>query len=292
LHFNERAVGSNPDFFQGSGFIDNRFVVKFAWSEPAARRIAHEGDVLEVLGSVRSLPVPDLIAWSRTPAIVVTRLVSGVPLGLDMASKWPAEQRLRVVDDLARFLVVLHDDTTLNALQNAAIHLVRPVPQADTDTLRARLVRYLDSRERDLVLAWCERIDTVLADPVNETVLHGDLHAYNMVVDPTNGALRLVADFETAGIGDPAYDFRYLPGLDVSIEFFADLVAAYQQGGRRTVDVDRVAAWHIRTVLGDALWRTEADVRLPGGGTPTSWVRALHTRLGALGGISGDGSRT
>jgi hypothetical protein len=38
-------------------------------------------------------------------------------------------------------------------------------------------------------------------------------------------------------------------------------------------------AWHTLTHLGDALWRTEHDVDLPGGGTPASWVDDLADRL-------------
>ena len=42
-------------------------------------------------------------------------------------------------------------------------------------------------------------------------------------------------------------------------------------------------AWHILTVLGDALWRTDAGIALPGGGgTPSSWVDELDTRLRSI----------
>jgi hypothetical protein len=44
-----------------------------------------------------------------------------------------------------------------------------------------------------------------------------------------------------------------------------------------------VMAWHIRTALGDALWRSEARVGLPDGGTPASWVGDLASRMTDLG---------
>jgi hypothetical protein len=38
--------------------------------------------------------------------------------------------------------------------------------------------------------------------------------------------------------------------------------------------------WHITTVLGDALWRTETGVALPGsGGTASCWVEKLDGRM-------------
>ena len=48
------------------------------------------------------------------------------------------------------------------------------------------------------------------------------------------------------------------------------------------MSIDRVMAWNVLTVLGDALWRTEAGVALPGGGNAASWVDDLDKRLKAL----------
>ncbi len=42
-------------------------------------------------------------------------------------------------------------------------------------------------------------------------------------------------------------------------------------------------AWNVLTVLGDALWRTEAGVSLPGGGDAASWVDDLAVRLSLVG---------
>ncbi len=41
-------------------------------------------------------------------------------------------------------------------------------------------------------------------------------------------------------------------------------------------------AWHVLTALGDALWRTEAGVALPGGGTAATYVDELSIRLSSL----------
>ena len=42
-------------------------------------------------------------------------------------------------------------------------------------------------------------------------------------------------------------------------------------------------AWHLRNVLGDALWRSEAGIPLADHRTPSEWVEDLATRLSALG---------
>jgi hypothetical protein len=49
------------------------------------------------------------------------------------------------------------------------------------------------------------------------------------------------------------------------------------------LDADRIMAWHLRTVLGDALWRAEAGIPLPGKRTPVQWVDDLTARFAALG---------
>jgi hypothetical protein len=38
-------------------------------------------------------------------------------------------------------------------------------------------------------------------------------------------------------------------------------------------------AWHVRPMLGDALWRSGADVALPDGLSPAQWVDRLDDRL-------------
>ncbi len=61
---------------------------------------------------------------------------------------------------------------------------------------------------------------TRFSPPTAATVLlHGDLHGHILVWDPPSGALALVADFEHASAGDPAFDFRYLPSQAATVSF-------------------------------------------------------------------------
>ena len=66
-------------------------------------------------------------------------------------------------------------------------------------------------------------------------------------------------------------------------DLFLEVGRGYEQLTGRVLEVRRVMAWHIRTFLGDALWRTEAGVPLPGsGGTASSWVDELEIRMRAV----------
>jgi hypothetical protein len=57
------------------------------------------------------------------------------------------------------------------------------------------------------------------------------------------------------------------------------VVDAYQHDSGRRLQPERIMAWHTLTHLGDALWRTEQGVDLPGGGTAASWVDDLADRF-------------
>jgi aminoglycoside phosphotransferase (APT) family kinase protein len=281
---NGRLVTGDPRFFQGSAVLGDAFVVKYAWSEPAARRIAHEAQVLSALAAAApALPLPQIVAASSDPAILITRRVPGAPVTVDMATVMDGEIRSRLVKDLGGFLAGLHDPGVLEAVRAAGAEPPPPEPQADTSMLRDALGRFIEARQQPRVAAWCDWVDDVLGSATPNVLLHGDLHGHNLVWDRDSGALSLVADFEQASEGDPAFDFRYLPGQAATLAFFEEVVAAYQQAGGQPVDTRKVMAWHIRTALGDALWRRTAGVALPDGGTPTRWVEELAYRLAALG---------
>lgn len=281
---NQRLVTSDPRFFQGSAVLGDAFVVKYAWSEPAARRIAHEGKILSALAAAApTLPVPEIVVASTDPALLITRLVPGAPLTADMATALDGETRSRLVNDLGGFLAALHNPQVLEAIRASGAEPPPPEPQADTNMLRDGLGRFIEARQQPRLTAWCDWVDDVLGPPTPNVLLHGDLHGHNLVWARNTGALSLVADFEQASEGDPAFDFRYLPGQAATLAFFEEIVAAYQQAGGQPVNTRRVMAWHIRTALGDALWRSAAGVALPDGGTPARWVDELADRLAAHG---------
>ena len=281
LVLNDRVVTSDPRFFQGSAILDEAYVVKFAWSEPPARRIVREGHVLAALAAARgNLAVPPLVAAGTNPALLVTELVRGESLSWEGASQASGEPRLRLVEGLADFLAVLHDEVTLAEIKEAGIELEVPEPQATTNEIRKRLSKFVNRSRLFLVNQWCDWVDEILVDQPDTSLLHGDLHGYNLVWDPLSGSLLLVADFESSGPGDPAFDFRYLPSQAETVDLFREVAHRYERLRGRELNLRRVMAWHIRTVLGDALWRTEANVPLPGsGGTPSSWVDELQIRL-------------
>ena len=270
----------NPSWDRSSAFVGDDWVVKFAWSEPAAVKLEREILLLRALAaSEHPPPGREVHAWSSDPVLLVSPFVVGSPIIGDAVAELDPNELQHLAHGLARVLAAFHRPATLVAVARAGVSLPPPTPQAATPELRARLVPTLDERRGSLVAAWCDWVDRVLSVPAPESVfLHGDFHGYNLVVDEAQ-SVQVVLDLEEASVGDYHYDFRYLPAQAPTVELFRVTVAAYEQLTRRPVSWERVMAWHIRTVLGDALWRTEANVELPFGGTPEQWVDELATRM-------------
>lgn len=111
---------------------------------------------------------------------------------------------------------------------------------------------------------------------------HGDLHGFNQVWERNTWTLRLIADFEVAGPADPEYDLRYFPSQEPTLALVDAIQERYTALSGRSIDMNRVMAWHIRTALGDALWRSEAGGALPGGGTPALYVDDIERKLDQL----------
>jgi aminoglycoside phosphotransferase (APT) family kinase protein len=179
---------------------------------------------------------------------------------------------------LADLLATLHAPHVQTAV-SAVVALPPPVPQATTDALRSRLGAFVDDRRMAKVQAWCDWVDAVLSNPVPAVFLHGDFAGHNLLWERGSTTIVGVVDFEEASSGDFHYDLRYLPAQIATLDLLHEVVDAYADRTGRRVELARVMAWHLRTALGDTLWRSEARVALPWGATPDDMVDETERRL-------------
>jgi aminoglycoside phosphotransferase (APT) family kinase protein len=112
-------------------------------------------------------------------------------------------------------------------------------------------------------------------------VVHGDFHGDNQVW--ADGRLRVVLDFETVALAEPEYDFRGVCSVGPSVDLLVRTLRHYQRAAGRELSLDRVTAWHVRTVLGDLVWRSEAGLGPGDGRTVPEWLDDLAVRLRRLG---------
>jgi aminoglycoside phosphotransferase (APT) family kinase protein len=263
--------------------VDGRWVVKFAWSQAAAESLAREGRLFQALPQVvPDLPLP-AVAVVDAPLLIIYPFVPGTTLTIEHAATLTPKDRRALARALAKVLTTLHAPATFQKLRDLHFELPHPVPQAGTAALRKSFHHIVDASRAERVARWCDSVDHVLSWAVAPVFLHGDFYGENLVFDNRFNRVHAVLDLESAGFGDPNFDFRYLPAQAPTVDLFLDTLDAYERLSRGQLDRQRIGAWHVLTVLGDALWRTEADVELPGGATPADWVDELHERLTTLG---------
>nr|WP_083467204.1 aminoglycoside phosphotransferase family protein [Kibdelosporangium sp. MJ126-NF4]CEL21936.1 hypothetical protein [Kibdelosporangium sp. MJ126-NF4]CTQ92716.1 hypothetical protein [Kibdelosporangium sp. MJ126-NF4] len=271
----------DPQWCAATAMAGDRYVVKFAWSKPSALRICHMTRVLGALPTAApELPLPEIVIAAQDPAVVVLRRVPGATFFGVRNLIGPGE-RERVARDLAAALAQLHDPGVLRTVAAAVGPLPQPQAQATTDMLRSRFAALIRPDQRARMRSWCDRADHALARTGRTVLIHGDFHGNNHLWDPSTLRLRLVIDLETVGAGEPEFDLRYLPA-EGGVELFTATVAHYETLTGTTLDTDRIMAWHLRTMLGDALWRAEADLPLPDRRTPIQWLDDLTARFAAL----------
>jgi Phosphotransferase enzyme family len=276
----EHLEGEDSLWHRGTAWLGDGHVVKFAWSRQAGDELLRE---VRVMGALARTPyarfMPAIVASSEDPLLIITRRADGLPAWGEVLGD--AGARASIGRDLGRMLSVLHDRRVLDAVEAAGIRLPPPQPQAETSAIRERLTRLIAPAEVPLVLGWCDWVDATLASRAGERVLlHGDLHGHNLLCNA--GRVTLVLDYDGVSAGDHHYDLRYLPDMPGGIDLFRIAAEQYESITGRAVQPAPVLAWHIRTVLGDALWRTELGVPLPGGGTVHEWIAKLDQRIGDL----------
>jgi aminoglycoside phosphotransferase (APT) family kinase protein len=271
----------DPRWHSSTAFVGEQFIAKFAWSRPAALQLANEISVLAALAREPAVPfLPDVVVGSMDPLLLVTRRMPGTSL-FEVAGSIDRDLAGR---QLACFLAALQQPSALERAEAAIGKLagVQPAP-ATTTVLRNRLGKLVRPEQRRAVMRWCDWADGVLDCPGPAVLAHGDLHGDNQVWD--GDELRLVVDFETAGTGEPEYDLRTFPGpgLGPGVELLTAVMGHYQQITGRQLSTARVMAWHVRTALGDVLWRTDAGIALADHRTPPEWVEDVAARFSALG---------
>jgi aminoglycoside phosphotransferase (APT) family kinase protein len=69
----------------------------------------------------------------------------------------------------------------------------------------------LDPDSRLFFERWIERLGPVFSAPVEDTLVHNDLHPWNIFVDPATLELTAILDWGDGGVGDPALDFCGMP---------------------------------------------------------------------------------
>ncbi|MBT2502079.1 aminoglycoside phosphotransferase family protein [Curtobacterium sp. ISL-83] len=189
--------------------LGDRLAVRLPRRAAAARLIEHEQRWLpEIAGRVAPVvPVPAPVRTGRAAlgypwSWSVVPWLPGVPAGARGGGTRACGDR--VAQTLADFLGLLH----VPAPAEAPLNSVRAVPlRSRSEAVLARLATADVHRAVELAALWRAAADLpAYAGP--PVWVHGDLHPFNLLVEPqqTDPSLTAVVDFGDVTAGDPAVD--------------------------------------------------------------------------------------
>lgn len=266
----------------------------------SAHDVGREYRILTALADT-SVAVPGVIGLcedkvvSDAPVLVVEFVEGAVVDSLAQAESLAPEARYRIGTDLGRLLADIHavdlDRTGLTTLASHAPYAPRQLKRWSR--------QWHDSKTRELptldkLTQW---LQVHLPEPGPTTLVHGDLHIRNVIVDPVSGEVRAALDWELSTLGDPLADLgttlAYWPEPDdPALGLFAasalpgfasreDIIAAYQESSGRDAGIVRywqvLGMWKI-AIIAEGVRRRAIDEpsnAAEGGPPPASLIEKL-----------------
>jgi aminoglycoside phosphotransferase (APT) family kinase protein len=175
----------------------------------SAHDVAREHRILSALGPTE-VPTPGVLGFTDEPDVTEAPLmameyVDGLVLNdVPTAEALPANLRHAVAMAMVEALAAIHAvDLERTGLIDLASH---------KSYARRQLKRWTGqweaSRTRDLpqVSELARRLDQAVPEQRELTLVHGDFHMRNVLVDPGTGRVRAVLDWELCTLGDPLAD--------------------------------------------------------------------------------------
>lgn len=179
-------------------------------TNPTAHRIDREVRVLRALAGHPAVPVPPVVAWEPSPPAgepyYVMTFVAGIVPEDPALINLPPTGRRQVWESAVDALASLH------AIDPHSIGLDDYGAPGDYNARQlARWQQRNAEAEQPVALA---SLGEALAShpPVQHrrAIVHGDYRMGNWIIDPTDGTIAAVVDWELSTLGDPLADLAYL----------------------------------------------------------------------------------
>ena len=225
----------------GLVFKCNGLFYRFATNKQQARRMQREVLLLARIGPRLSVKVPEIIQSSRHPVFHAYKGIAGVGLERGDLSETEPVRRERVIASLARFMVELHQ-CEIGWCDSRDRDSGSRFAEVAT---RAALDHYgkVDPSgfARRFAVETAARYKATLPNRPTVVLLHEDLAASNILIDPLSGDVVGIIDFTEWRVGDHNLDFWFFRriGGDDGLKTLARIYEA--ECGRR-VDFDFVMA--------------------------------------------------
>jgi aminoglycoside phosphotransferase (APT) family kinase protein len=267
----------------------------------SAHDVVREQTILSRLAGT-AVPVPRILGVAQDRSVcdaplVAMEYIDGIVLGDEAtAGRLTTESRHTLGIELAKNLAAVHAvELEAVGLDQLASHK----PYAPRQLKRwTRQWQATKTRELPLVDSLAERLERHVPEQRRLTLVHGDYHLRNVIVDPDSGRVNAVLDWELSTLGDPLADLgtllAYWPQPDdepkagtndvplmTGFPTRDELVAAYAQAsGESTEDVlywQTLGYWKI-AVICEGVRRRAIEEPLNASPVPVTVIDELVTR--------------
>lgn len=209
----------------------NKLTYRYPRNQNAADKLVDEVEILRQLHFVTfNVAIPRVIECASKYSAY--DYIPGDVLPETELAKLTDEQAYKIGQDLGEFFAILHS-------QDPEIAAVRTRKQ-DMSLFEYYRRRIETAKTVDFYQHTQNLLDSITPN-APQVLVHGDLHALNMVIDPINLRLSGVIDFSEVEVGDPHQDFRKIFMADE--RFLSPAVDVYQQQTGKDLSIDRIRTW-------------------------------------------------
>ncbi len=267
---------------------------------PSAHDMAREHRILGGLAATR-VPAPRVLALRPAderldvPLLLMEHVTGAVIDSRSALDALALDTRRTVGLSLVRALALIHDVDLVDAgLDDLASHKPYAARQ-----LRRWSRQYEQARTRELPLVGqlADRLTAAIPEQREVRLVHGDFHLLNAIVDPADGDVRAVLDWELSTLGDPLADLggllAYWPDATDAIPpaphtypaepgfpTRAELVDAYREASGRPTDAigfwETLGCWKVAVIAEGVRQRALED---PANGDPEATGRTADLML-------------
>lgn len=214
------------------------YIFRFPLSGSTAALFPREEKVLKKLAGRTAFPIPAVEYSGLTPVFMGYRKIAGIVAKEGLIRDMASVIRTLFSHDMAQFLARLHAQKVEDFafLKNDLGVRIPSVVKDKLDKIDRQDSSGLARRFAERALA---EFDGCGASPIPNVLLHHDFQGKNILCDEKMGGLTGVIDFTHACLGDPHWDFRFLPEFGGDV--LGQVLATYRALTQREIDKERVA---------------------------------------------------
>lgn len=214
--------------------VNNAWIFRFAKSHDVQQHMSIEVKLLKALENKITCAIPKVTYYFPEAYCLGYKKIPGVPLAATVYAELTEIQKKQFADDFAQFLYELHISSGLAEAQK--IGLAPAEWPLKPNVLQARLSKVLtDKSLQELFAQFMKEYQRTINTEQRLMVVHNDLHADNILIDPMTKKLSGIIDFTSSAIDTVYHEFRYLHLIDMDL--VAAAVQAYAKKSGQSLNV-------------------------------------------------------